>query len=123
MVIYWYYRNLQQMTTAVGMRKSNRKPSTFQKRHIALFVFDNSLGHACKAKEPWLGTGNKVMKRLQGNFHMLHHGTSWTERLTKRCIREKKVKSYFEEREQYEANLQQETLVVLEWSKAPVADL
>ena len=54
---------------------------------------------------------------------MLYHGTSWTERLTKRCIREKKVESYFEEREQYEANLQQETLVVLEWYKAPVAGL
>ena len=54
---------------------------------------------------------------------MLHHGTSWTERLTKRCIREKKVESYFEERGQYEANIQQETLVVLEWYKAPVADL
>ena len=32
--------------------------------------------------------------------------------------------SYFEEREQYEANLQQETLVVLDGMyKAPVADL
>ena len=31
--------------------------------------------------------------------------------------------SYFEEREQYEANLQQETLVVIEWYKAPVAEL
>jgi len=58
-----------------------------------------------------------------GNFHMLHYGASWTERLTKRCIREKKVESYFKEREQYEANLQQETLVFLEWYEAPVADL
>ena len=54
---------------------------------------------------------------------MLHYGTSWTERLTKQCIREKKVESDFEGREQYEANLQQETLVALEWYEAPVADL
>ena len=37
--------------------QSKRRPSTFQQRHIALFVFDSSLGHACKAKKPWLGTG------------------------------------------------------------------
>jgi len=54
---------------------------------------------------------------------MLHYGTSWTERLTKQCIREKKVESDFEGREQYETNLQQETLVALEWYEAPVADL
>ena len=54
---------------------------------------------------------------------MLHYGTSWTECLTKQCIREKKVESDFEEREQYEANLQQETLVALEWYEALVADL
>jgi len=63
------------------------------------------------------------MKRLRGNFHMLHYGTSSTGRLTKQYIREKKVEWDFEERKQYEANLQQETLVVLEWYKAPVADL
>ena len=63
------------------------------------------------------------MKILRGNFHMLHYGTSPTECLTKQYIREKKVESDFEEREQYEANLQQETLVVLEWYEAPVADL
>ena len=63
------------------------------------------------------------MKRLRGNFHILHHGTSSTERLTKQYIREKKVEWDFEERKQYEANLQQETLVVLEWYEAPVADL
>jgi len=49
------------------------------------------------------------MKRLRGNFHMLHYSTSWTERLSKLCVWEKKEESYFEEREQYEANLQQET--------------
>ncbi len=63
------------------------------------------------------------MKRLRGNLHMLHYGTSSTGRLTKQYIREKKVEWDFEERKQYEANLQQETLVVLEWYKAPVADL
>jgi hypothetical protein len=54
---------------------------------------------------------------IQGDFHMsaLHYGTSWTERLAKQCILEKKVESDFKEREQYEANLQQETLVILEW--------
>src|SRR6267378_6153605 len=55
------------------------------------------------------------MKRLRGNFHMLHYGTSYTERLTEQSIREKKVESDFEERGQYETNLQEETLVVLEW--------
>jgi hypothetical protein len=47
---------------------------------------------------------------------LLQYGirTSWTERLTKQCIRVKKVDLDFEEREQY---------VVLEWYKAPVADL
>ena len=54
---------------------------------------------------------------------MLHYGTSYTERLTKQYIRGKKVESDFEERGQYEANLQEETLVVLEWYEAPVADL
>jgi len=54
---------------------------------------------------------------------MLHYGTSSTGRLTKQYIREKKVEWDFEERKQYEANLQQETLVVLEWYEAPVADL
>ena len=63
------------------------------------------------------------MKRLRGNFHMLYYGTSYTERLTKQYIQEKKVESDFEEREQYEANLQQETPAVLEWYEAPVADL
>jgi hypothetical protein len=66
---------------------------------------------------------NKVMKRLRGNVHMLHYGISWTERLTKQSIREEKVESDFEEREQYEANLQQEILVVLEWYETPVANL
>ena len=50
-----------------------------------------------------------IMKRLWGNFHMLLYSTSWTERLSKRCVWEKKLESYFEEREQYEANLRQET--------------
>jgi len=54
---------------------------------------------------------------------MLHYGTSSTGRLTKQYIREKKVEWDFEERKQYEANLQPETLVVLEWYEAPVADL
>ena len=63
------------------------------------------------------------MKRLRVNFHMLHYGTSYTERLTKQYIREKKVESDFEEREHYEANLQQETLVVLELYEAQVAGL
>ena len=55
---------------------------------------------------------------------MLHYGTSYTERLTKQYIRRKKVESDFEERGQYEANLQEETLlVVLEWYEAPVANL
>jgi hypothetical protein len=63
------------------------------------------------------------MKRLRGNFHMLHYGTSYTERLTKQYIRGKEVESDFEERGQYEANLQEETLVVLQWYEAPVAGL
>ena len=63
------------------------------------------------------------MKRLRENFHMLHYGTSYTERLTKQYIGGKEVESDFEERGQYEANLQEETLVVLEWYEAPVADL
>jgi hypothetical protein len=42
--------------------------------------------------------------------------------LTKQYIRGKKVESDFEERGQYQANLQEETLVVLEWYEAPVAD-
>jgi hypothetical protein len=54
---------------------------------------------------------------------MLHYGTSYTERLTKQYIREKKVESDFEEWEHYEANLQQETLVVLELYEAQVAGL
>ena len=55
---------------------------------------------------------------------MLHYGTSYTERLIKQYIRGKKVESNFEERRQYEANLQEEKLlVVLEWYEAPVADL
>ena len=53
---------------------------------------------------------NKVMKRLRGNVHRC----SRVERLTKQCIRVKKVESDFEEREQY---------IVLEWYEAPVADL
>ena len=52
---------------------------------------------------------------------MLYYGTSYTERLTKQYIREKKVESDFEER--HETNLQQETPAVLEWYEAPVADL
>ena len=55
---------------------------------------------------------------------MLHYGTSYTECLTKQYIRGKKVESNFEERGQYEANLQEEKLlVVLEWYEPPVADL
>ena len=101
---------------------------------IALFIFDNSLGHACKAKEAVRCTArnrdgveqrmvfldgvknwdtdilesllwyisNKAMKRLRGNVHFCSMvGSSWTERLTKQCIRVKKVESDFEEREQY----------------------
>jgi hypothetical protein len=49
------------------------------------------------------------MKRLRENFHMLHYGTSYTERLTKQYIGGKEVESDFEERGQYEANLQEET--------------
>jgi len=35
--------------------RSNGKLSTFQQRDIALFIFDNSLWHACKAKEAVVG--------------------------------------------------------------------
>jgi len=45
---------------------------------------------------PWISLwyiSNKVMKRLRVDFHMLHYGTSYTERLTKQYIREKKVES------------------------------
>jgi len=78
MVIYWYYRNRQQMTMAARMQKR----------------------WSIKQKTIDFST-------TTGNFHMLHYGTSWT----KQCIREKKVESDFEGREQYEANLQQEWLL------------
>ena len=57
------------------------------------------------------------------NFSTEHKGLYITGCSRSSLAREKKVESYFEEREQYEANLQQETLVVLEWYKAPVAGL
>src|SRR6267378_3727255 len=47
--------------------QSNRKPSTFQQRHIALFIFDISLRHACKAKEAVVWTRVNL---LPGAIHL-----------------------------------------------------
>jgi hypothetical protein len=61
-------------------------------------------------------------KAIDFSITRYRYSTSYTERLTKQYIRGKKVESDFEERGQYQANLQEETLVVLEWYEAPVAD-
>jgi hypothetical protein len=75
-----------------------------------------------KAFAKWHGI-NLRNPHVRFNFSTEHKGLYITGCSRSSLAREKKVESYFEEREWYEANLQQETLVVLEWYKAPVADL